>query len=59
MILDIHSDGSYLSEREANSQAIGFFHMGSNTDKANRLTNGAVLAISTVLKHGMSSAAEA
>jgi hypothetical protein len=33
--------------------------MGSNTDKANRLTNGAILIISTVLKHAMSLAAEA
>jgi hypothetical protein len=33
--------------------------MGSNTDKANILTNGAILIISTVLKHVMSSAAEA
>jgi hypothetical protein len=33
--------------------------MGSNTDKANKLTNGAILVISTVLKHVMSLAAEA
>jgi hypothetical protein len=33
--------------------------MGSNIDKANRLTNGAILIISIVLKHVMSSAAEA
>jgi hypothetical protein len=33
--------------------------MGSNTYKANRLTNGAILIISTFLKHVMSSAAEA
>jgi hypothetical protein len=32
--------------------------MGSNTDKANKLTNGAILFISTVLKHVMSSEAE-
>jgi hypothetical protein len=32
--------------------------MGSNTDKATRLTNGAILIISTVLKHVMSLAAE-
>jgi hypothetical protein len=41
------------------SQAGGFFYTGSNTDKANRLTNGAILIISTVLKHIMSSAVEA
>jgi hypothetical protein len=32
--------------------------MVSNTDRSNRLTNGAILIISTVLKHVMSSAAE-
>jgi hypothetical protein len=59
MILNIHSDASYLSEREAKSWAGGFFYMGSNTEKATILTNGAILIISTVLKHVMSSAAEA
>jgi hypothetical protein len=59
MILNIHSDALYLSEREAKSRAGGGFYMGSHTDKANRLTNGAILIISTVLKHVMSSAAEA
>jgi hypothetical protein len=33
--------------------------MGSNADTATKLTNGAILIISTVLKHVMSSAAEA
>jgi hypothetical protein len=59
MILNIHSDASYLSEREAKSRAGGFFYMGSNADTANKLTNGAILIISTVLKHAMSLAAEA
>jgi hypothetical protein len=59
MILNIHSDSSHISEREKKSLAGGFFYMGSNTEKANRLTNGAILIISTVLKHVMSSAAEA
>jgi hypothetical protein len=59
MILNIHSDASYLSEREAKSRAGGFFYTGSNTDKANRLANGKKIIISTVLKRIMSSAAEA
>jgi hypothetical protein len=59
MILNIHSDASYLSEREAKSRAEGFFYMGSSADTANRLTKWAILIISTVLKHVMSSAAEA
>jgi hypothetical protein len=59
MILNIYSDASYLSQRKAKSWAGGFFYMGSNTDKSNRLTNGAILIISTVLKHVLSSSAEA
>jgi hypothetical protein len=58
MILHIHSDASYLSEKEAKSRAGGFFYISStNTDT--KLTNGAILIISKVLKHVMSSAAEA
>jgi hypothetical protein len=57
MLLNIHSDASYLSEREAKSRPGGLFCMGINTNKANRLTNGAILIISTVLKHVMSLAA--
>jgi hypothetical protein len=59
MILYIHSDASYLSEREAKSIVGGLFYMGSSADTAKKLTNGAILIISTVLKHVMSSAAEA
>jgi hypothetical protein len=59
MILNIHSDASYISEREAKSRAGGFFYMGSNADTANKLTNGEILIINTVIKHVMSSAAEA
>jgi hypothetical protein len=42
MILCIHSDASYLSEREAKSIAGGFFYMGSSADTSNKLTNGAI-----------------
>jgi hypothetical protein len=60
MILYIHSDASYLSEKEANIRAGGFFYMGSSSSNTNKkLTNGAILIISTVLKHVMSSAAVA
>jgi hypothetical protein len=58
MILNIHSDALYLSEREAKSREGGFFYMGSNIDSHNKFTNGAILIISTILKHVMSSAAE-
>jgi hypothetical protein len=59
MILHIHSDASYLSEKEAKSRAGGFFYMGSSPKTDTKLTNGAILIISKVLKHVMSSAAEA
>jgi hypothetical protein len=59
MILNIHSDASYLSERESKSRAGRFFYMGRHIDKTNILTNGAILIFSTVLKHSMSSAMEA
>jgi hypothetical protein len=59
MILHIHSDASYLSEDEAKSRAGGFFYMGNATKHDKKLTNGAILIISKVLKHVMSSAAEA
>jgi hypothetical protein len=59
MILYIHSDASYFLEREAKSRSGGFFYMGSSTNTAKKLTNGAIIIISTVLKHVMSSAAEA
>jgi hypothetical protein len=59
MILHIHSDASYLSEKEAKSRAGGFFYMGSNNKTDKKLTNGAILIIGKVLKHVMSSAAEA
>jgi hypothetical protein len=59
MLLHIHSDALYLSENEAKSKAGGFFYMGSSTNTNKKLTNGAILIISKVLKHVMSSAAEA
>jgi hypothetical protein len=59
MILSIHSDAYYLSEREAKSRAGDFFYLGSNLTIKNNLTNGAILITSTILKHVMSSASEA
>jgi hypothetical protein len=59
MILHIHSDASYLPENKSKSRAGGFFYMGSNTKTNKKLTNGAILIISKVLKHVMSSEAEA
>jgi hypothetical protein len=60
MILTIHSDASYLSESQARSRAGGIFYLSSNHDPTNPApTNGAVHITSVILKHVMSSAAEA
>jgi hypothetical protein len=42
ILLNIHREASYLSEREAKSRARGLFYMGSNIDNDNRLSNGAI-----------------
>jgi hypothetical protein len=59
MILHIHSDASYLSENEGKSRAGGFFYMGNTNKNDKKLTHGAILIVSKVLKHVMPSAAEA
>jgi hypothetical protein len=59
MILNIHSNASYLSALEAKSRTGDLFYMGSNIDSKNKLTNGSILIISTILRHVMSSSAEA
>jgi hypothetical protein len=59
MILHIHSNASYLSENEAKRRAGGFFYMRNTTKSDKKLTNGAILIVSKVLKQVMSSAAEA
>jgi hypothetical protein len=56
MILHIPSDASYLSEHEAKSRAGGFCYKGNTTKNDKKLTNGAILIVSKVLKHVMSSA---
>jgi hypothetical protein len=58
IILHIHSDASYLSENEAKTRAGGFFYMGNTTKNDKKLTNGAILIVSKVLKRVISSAAE-
>jgi hypothetical protein len=59
MILHIHINASYLSENEAKSRAGGFFYMVNTTKNDKKLTNGAILVVSKVMKHVMSSAAGA
>eukprot|EP00957_Ditylum_brightwellii_P017881 1346789-Ditylum_brightwellii.AAC.1 len=57
MILVVHSDASYLSKRHAQSRAAGHFYLANKTDKD--LNNGAILTLSTTIRHVVASASEA
>jgi hypothetical protein len=60
MQLKIHSDASYLSEPKAKSRIGGYFYFGNNTNSPKKpLSNGPLLCHTTVLKHVVSSVAEA
>ena len=59
MILNIHSDASYLSEPNAKSRASGHFFLGSKpVDGQPIFLNGAIHTLCTILKFVASSAAE-
>ena len=57
MILNIHSDASYLSENNARSRAGGHHFISNATDHSPN--NDTVLNISSIIKNVMSSAVEA
>ena len=57
MVLNVHSDASYLIEPKAKSRAGGHYFMSDNA--TNPVDNGAVHSIVQVIKHVMSLAAEA
>ena len=57
MVLSVHFDASYLSERNARSRAEGHHYLSN--DKPTPPNNGAVLNLSQIIKNVMSSAAEA
>jgi hypothetical protein len=60
MQLKIHSDASYLSEPKAKSRIGGYFYLGkSNASTVPDITNGPLYCHSSVLKHVVSSVAEA
>jgi hypothetical protein len=60
MQLKIHSDASYLSEPKAKSRIVGYFYLGGKYDSRMKpLSNGPLLCHTTVLKHVVSSVAEA
>jgi hypothetical protein len=60
MILNIHSDASYLSEAKARSRACGHFFMGwMPTDGAPIRLNGAFHVSTAIMRFVVASAAEA
>jgi hypothetical protein len=59
MILNVHSDASYLTEAEARSRAGGHYFMSDTVQTTPKQHNGAVHTVCGILRHVMSSAAEA
>ena len=60
MILNIHSDASYLSEKNAHSRACGHFFMGWKPDPTKPIKlNGAFFTLCSILRFVVASAAEA
>ena len=59
MILNVHSDESYLSAKDAKSCSAGHFLLGWEPgDKRNFLLNGPILTLCTILKFIAASAEE-
>ena len=59
MILNIHSDSSYLNKPKSCSRGGGHFYLGNKTDNKPDIHNGALLTTLQVLRNVMSSATEA
>ena len=57
MILAVHYDASYLLEEQARSRAGRHFYLTNHDDEI--FNNGALLNISSIIKHIMASASEA
>ena len=57
MVLSAHSDAGYLNEANARSRAGGHIFLSSDTQYPPK--NGAILNVAQIIKHVMSSAAEA
>ena len=58
MVLKIHSDASYLSERQGRSRAGGHYYLGNKDDQADP-PNGPILNTTGILANVMSAASEA
>ena len=60
MILNIHSDASYLSESRAQSRVAGYYYMGSNPVNGQPVPlNKAICVLGGIFKFVVASAAEA
>jgi hypothetical protein len=57
MILAVHTNASYLLEQKGKSRASAHFYLTNHDGKENN--NGAILTLSSVIKHVMSSASKA
>jgi hypothetical protein len=57
MVPSVHTDVSYLSEPGGKSRSAGHFYLSNCNDKD--FNNGAILTLSTVIKHVMLSASKA
>ncbi len=57
MVLAVHIDASYLSEPGGKSRASSHFYLSNCNDED--FNNGAILTLSTIIKHVVSSASEA
>jgi hypothetical protein len=56
MILAVHTNASYLSEIGGKRRAAGHFYLTNPNDE--NFNNGAILMLSSIIKHVMSSASE-
>lgn len=60
MVLNIHSDASYLNEPHGRSRVAGFYFLGSTADSTKPIQlNGAIHVACSVIKFTVASAAEA
>jgi hypothetical protein len=57
MILAVHTDASYLSKQSGKSRTSAHFYLMNHNDK--EFNNGAILTLSSIIKHIMSSVSEA
>jgi hypothetical protein len=57
MVLSVHTDLSYLSKPGSKSRAASHFYLSNCNDED--FNNGAILTLSTIIKHVMLSASEA